>query len=70
MSEYSMRGGTLDKLIDRDSPLRITKNQILNEPSPKLPYYIKTPYHIIKKKPKIEMKVGQFKKFMVMLTTL
>ncbi|XP_050890825.1 uncharacterized protein LOC127096274 [Lathyrus oleraceus] len=61
---------TLDKLIDKDSPFQRTKNQIINEPNPPLPDYIKPPYPSNKKKPKREIEVGQFKKFMEMLTTL
>ncbi|XP_050920394.1 uncharacterized protein LOC127138032 [Lathyrus oleraceus] len=61
---------TLVKLIDKDSPFRRSKNQILNEPNPHLSDYIRPPYHLNKKKPKIKMEVGKFKKFMEMLTAL
>ncbi|XP_050887131.1 uncharacterized protein LOC127092322 [Lathyrus oleraceus] len=64
------KGETLDKLIDKDSPFQRTKNQILNEPNPHLLDYIKALYSLNKKKQKREMEVGQFKKFMEMLTAL
>lgn len=54
MSEEPVPGDTLDKLIDKNSPLKITKKKILNEPNPKLSYYVKPPYPILKKKPKKE----------------
>ena len=41
---------TIDQLIDKNSPWRRTKNQILNEPNPYLPDYIKPLYLIIEKK--------------------
>lgn len=69
-SEAIMRGETLDKFIDKDSPFRRTKQQITNEPTPDLPDYIKQRYPYIKKKLKREIEVGQFKKFMKMLTVL
>lgn len=46
------------------------KNQILNEPNPSLPDYIKLMYPLNKKNPKREMEVEKFKRFMEMLTTL
>lgn len=55
--EKRFRGDTLDKLIDKNSPLRRTKNQILNEPNHDLSYYVKPPYPILKKKPKKKMEV-------------
>lgn len=64
------RGEPLDKLIDKDSPFRRTKNQIINEPNPHFPDYIKPPYPLSKKKSKRELEVGQFKKFMEMLIAL
>lgn len=69
-SETIVRGKTLDKFIDKDSPFRRTNNQIINEPTLKLPDYIKPPYPFIKKKLKREMEVGKFKKFLEMLTAL
>lgn len=41
MSDYSERGVIIDHIIDKSSPLRRTKKQILNVPNPELPYYIK-----------------------------
>lgn len=55
--EDEVRGDTLDKLIDINSPLRKTKKQIMNEPNPKLFDYIKTPYPVLKKKSKKEIEV-------------
>lgn len=52
------KGETLDKFIHKDSPFRRAKNQIINEPNPPLPDYIKPPYLLNKKKPKREMEVG------------
>lgn len=43
-SESSMRGDIINKLIKLDSPLRLTKKQFLNNPTPELAYYIKQPY--------------------------
>lgn len=45
------RGITGEKLIDKNSPWIRTKKNILNDPNPELPDYIKLPYLIIKKKP-------------------
>lgn len=71
MSIKTIVGGeTLDKFIDKDSPFRRTKNQIINELTSDLPDYIKPPYPFIKKKPKRDMEVGKFKKLMEMLTEL
>lgn len=50
--------------------MRIDKKQILNETNLKISYYVKPPYSILKKKPKKEMEVSQFKKFMQMLTNI
>lgn len=63
-------GETLDKFINKDSPFRRIKSQILNESNPHLPDYIKPSYPLNKKNPKIEVEVGMFKKFMEMLTVL
>lgn len=63
-------GEAVDKFIAKDSPFRRTKNQIVNEPNPPLPDHIKPPYPLNKKKPKRELEVGKFKRFMEMLTTL
>lgn len=65
-----MKGETLHKFIDKDSPFRRTKKQIINEPNPDLPDYIKPPYPLIKKKPNRKLEVGKFKKFMEILTAL
>lgn len=51
IGEDIVKGYTLGELIDGNSPLRRTKKQIMNEPNLKLPYYMKLPYHILKKKP-------------------
>lgn len=59
--ETIVRGDKLDKFIDKDSPFRRTKQQIINEPNPDLPNYIKPPNPFIKKKPKREMEVGSLK---------
>lgn len=51
------KGETLDKAIDKDSPFRRTKNQIINEPNLPLLDYMKPSYSLNKKKPKREMEV-------------
>lgn len=63
-------GDTLDTLIDNDLPLKRTKQQIINDPSPELPNYIKPLYPINKKKLKRQIEAGKFKKFLQMLTAL
>lgn len=67
MVEEGGRGHTLNQFIDRYSPLRKTKDQILDNLKPPLPDYVKPPYHVVKKKQKHDMKIGQYKKFMEML---
>lgn len=69
-SETLERGETLDKFTNKDSPFRRTKNQNLNEPNPPLLDYTKPSYPLNKKKPRREMEVGQFKKFMEIFTVL
>lgn len=64
------RGFTLDQLIDKISHWRRTKKHILNDPNPKLPYYIKPPYSLIKKKPVQDDEAGMFAKFKEKLATL
>ena len=39
-----------ERKSDRNSPLKKIKKQILKEPNPELPYYVKPPYPILKKK--------------------
>lgn len=48
----------------------IPLTKILNEPKPELPNYIKQPYLNLKKKPKKEKEMFQFKKFMNMLNKI
>ncbi|XP_050875549.1 uncharacterized protein LOC127079170 [Lathyrus oleraceus] len=64
------RGFTLDQLIDKNPPWRRTKKQILNDPNPEFPYYIKPPYPIIKKKLDQDDEAGMFVKFKEMLAKL
>lgn len=70
MIEELVRGDTLDKLINRYSPMTRAKKQILNEPNSELPYYVKPHYPILKNKYEKEMEVGKFKKFMKIFTKL
>ncbi|XP_050909913.1 uncharacterized protein LOC127123760 [Lathyrus oleraceus] len=63
------RGVTFDQLIDENRPWRRTKKQILTEPNPSLPDYIKPSFPIIKKKPIQEDEAVVFPKFKEMLTT-
>lgn len=55
MSKDDVRRDALEKLIDRNSPLRITKKQILNEHNPELFDYIKPSCPMLKYKLKKEM---------------
>ena len=64
------RGVTLDYFIDKNSPWKRTKDQIMNEPNPTLPDYIKPPYPIIKKKLVQEDEAWMFEKFKDMLKQL
>lgn len=70
IGDEEVRGDTIDKFIYKNSPLKRTKKQILNEPNPELLDYITPSYPILKMKPKLEMKVDQFKKFMDILTKI
>lgn len=63
-------GVTIYQLIDENSPWIRTKKQVLNDPNPKLSYYIKPPYLIIKKKPIQDGEAKMFAKFKEILTTL
>lgn len=65
--EDEVRGYTLYQLMDKNLPQSRIEKQILIEPSAELPDYIKPSYPILKKKPKKEMEVGQFKNFIDML---
>lgn len=49
LGEEEVKGYTFDQFIDKNSLLKRTKKQILNESNPKLPDYIKPPYPIFKK---------------------
>ena len=60
---------TIDQLIDKNSHYRRTEKQILTEPNPSLPDYIKPSFPIIKKKPIQEDEAVVFPKFKEMLTT-
>lgn len=51
-SDDEVKGYTLDQLIDKNSPFRRTNKKILTKPNPELSYYIKPPYHILKKNQK------------------
>lgn len=44
------KGVTIDQLIDTNSLWRRTKKQVLSDPNPELPDYVKPPYPIFKKK--------------------
>lgn len=50
--EEVVRGYTLDQFICKNPPFIRNKKQILNEPNPELPDYIKPPCPILTKKPK------------------
>lgn len=54
---------TLDQLIDKNSPLRRAKKQVLSDPNPEWPDYIKPLYHITKTKLVHENEAGMFEKF-------
>lgn len=69
-SENEVKGLTLETFLDKDSPSIRNKKKIVNEPNSDPPDYVKTPYPILKKKPKKEMEVGQFKMFMDMQTKM
>ncbi|XP_050877805.1 uncharacterized protein LOC127081603 [Lathyrus oleraceus] len=64
------RGFTLDYFINKNSPRKRTKDQIMNEPNPLLPNYIKLPYPIIKKRLVQEDEEGMFERFIKMLKQL
>lgn len=64
------RGDTLNYFIHKNSPWRITKKQILAEPNPPLPDYIKPTFPIIKKKLVQEDEAAMFAKFKEMLDNL
>ncbi|CAI8589576.1 unnamed protein product [Vicia faba] len=68
-SDSTEKGFTIDQLIDKNSPLRRTKKHILNDHSLEFPYYIKPPYHILKKKAKVE-DAGLFQKFKEIIAKL
>lgn len=70
ISVEEIRGYTLDQFIDKNPLFKIMKKQILTKPNNELPYYIKPPYLILKRKQKKEMQVGQFKKLMEMLNKI
>lgn len=67
--EQEERGFTLDQIIDKNSPWRRMKKQILTEPNPPLQDYVKPMYLIIKKKLVQDDEVGIFAKFKEMLAT-
>lgn len=60
----------MDQLIDKNSPWRRKKEQILKELNPYLPDYMKPPYLIIKKKLLPEDDIGMFENFKEMLKQL
>lgn len=68
--EDEVTGYTIRKFIDKNSHFRRTKNQILNEPNPKLLDFIKPTYPILKKTPKKEKEMGLLKKFREMLNKI
>lgn len=48
-SNNEIKGCTLDQFIDKNSPWRREKKQILNDPNPVLPGYIKALYPFLQK---------------------
>lgn len=64
------RGVTLDHFFDKKSTWRRMKKQILTEPNPHLPDYIKPPFPIIKNKLVQEDEAMGFAKFNEMLEIL
>lgn len=63
-------GVTIDELINKNSPYRRTKKQVLSEPNPELPEYIKPLYPIVKKKQVHEDVARMFENFKKILTKL
>lgn len=65
-SDQAEKGVIIEKLIDKNSHWRRTKKQIMNDPNPKLPDYVKLTYPIIKK-PLQEDEAWLFVRFKEML---
>lgn len=51
-NDGEVRGYTFDQFIEKNSPFRRTKKQILNEPNLDILDYIEPPYSILKKNKK------------------
>ncbi|XP_050889027.1 uncharacterized protein LOC127094210 [Lathyrus oleraceus] len=69
-SDKVEKGVTIEQLIDKKSPWRRTKKQILNDHNPELPNCVKPPYPLIKKRPLQEDEAWLFTGFKEMLTKL